>query len=194
MDEAILNRLLRRYAALCRSKRIFLKPNIPRLKYLDAHSQIAHEAADESSVLMIYDDTFFRNCSNGILIAKEAMYGRGRGGSRFIWDFLNDRNIELNGDGLYIDDTFVMSFRYLKRLERENILSFARDIQALYLGRPVPSLERRRPEAIEHGDPLKGLHPFEALGALDGAGQETGEASAGAGPEVLILEDPDRKP
>ncbi|MDR1312879.1 MAG: hypothetical protein LBQ12_04085 [Deltaproteobacteria bacterium] len=148
MDDQKLSKLLRRYAGLCRSKRFFLKPNIPRIKLLDAMGQYAHEVQDEASVLMVYDDTFFRNCSNGILVSKYAMFGRGKGASRFYWDFLNDRTIELNGSQLHIDDQFVMTFRYLKRLERENILSFARDIQALYLDRPVPSLDRRKPARL----------------------------------------------
>ncbi|MDR1037671.1 MAG: hypothetical protein LBT40_14245 [Deltaproteobacteria bacterium] len=148
MDEQKLSKLLRRYSGLCRSKRIFVKPNIPRLKILDAVAQLAFEVQEESSVLMLFDDTFFRNCSNGIIVTKYGMYGRGRGNERFYWDFMNDRHIELNGDQLHIDDQFVMNFRHLKRLERENILSFARDIQALYLERPVPSLDRQRPASL----------------------------------------------
>jgi hypothetical protein len=148
MDEQKLSKLLRRYARLCRSNRIFVKPDIPRIKILDAMAQYAFEVEDETSVLMVFDDTFFRNCSTGILITKNAMFGRGRGASRFYWDFLNDRNIEMNGPQLHIDDQFVMSFRYLKRQEREDILCFARDVQALFLERPVPSLDRVRPPGI----------------------------------------------
>jgi hypothetical protein len=181
MDEQTLERLLRRYSGLCRSKRILVKPNIPRLKMLDAIGQFAHEVQLESSILMLYDDTFFRNCSNGILIAKDSMYGRGRGSTRFSWDFLNERELELSGNQLYIDNVFVMSFRYLTRLERENILSFARDVQALYLNRPVPSLERRRP----------GKSPEAASAALpeDLFGLESHEGRKGQDREARIAQE-----
>jgi hypothetical protein len=148
MDEKKLSTLLNRYARMCRSKRIFLKPNIPRIKILDAMGQFAFEAQDESSVLMVFDDTFFRNCSNGILVSKYAMFGRDRGGQPFRWDFRNDKAVELDGGQLHIDGRAVMTFRHLKRLDREHILSFARDIQALYLERPVPSLDRQRPASL----------------------------------------------
>ncbi|MDR1040488.1 MAG: hypothetical protein LBR80_10055 [Deltaproteobacteria bacterium] len=145
MEEQVLAKLLRRYAGMCRSNRIYVKPDIPWIKAVDAMAQIAHEVTDERTVLMVYDDTFFRNCSIGIVVSTDAFYVRGKGSGRFRKDFLNDIRLEINRDSLYIDGVHAMSFKYIKRLEQENIRSFAMDIQALFLGRPVPSLDRGRP-------------------------------------------------
>lgn len=184
MDEAILQKLLRKYANRFRGKtgRVSLRPDIPRLKLLDAIGQFAHEVQDESSALLLFDDTFFRNTSNGILVTRDAMYGRGRGSVRFSWDFLNQRDLELHGAHLYIDGTFVMSFRHLKPLERANILDFARDVQALYLGRPVPSLERRGREGGP-GLPADDLERELLGGAAPPGGPGPGLPQGGAAPE-----------
>jgi hypothetical protein len=148
MDEQKLSKLLRRYRRLRESKRIFLAPDIPRIKILDAVSQYAFDVNSEASVLLIFDDTFFRNCSSGILVSTTAMYGKGKGSEKFQWNFFSERNFEVDGPLLHMDGRVVMRFRYLQRLAHESILSFARDVRALFLGRPVPNLDRPGPSSL----------------------------------------------